>query len=167
MSRVTSRRKAREIVLCLVFEKEYHKDTECAKLYEDLVELAENSETESESDAGAGGESLGVQAISKNNLTDADREYIKETFFGVFENLEQIDDIISSSIIGWKYSRISKISMALLRIAVYEIMNSGDNVTPAVAINEAVELSKIYDDSKAYGFVNGVLGSVAKTIRTA
>jgi N utilization substance protein B len=57
--------------------------------------------------------------------------------------------------------------MALLRIAVYEIMNAGNgDVTPSVAINEAVELSKIYDDSKAYGFVNGVLGSVAKNIRS-
>jgi len=147
-----SRKKAREIVLCLVFEKEYQKDAGCVNLYQDLIELAEN-----------GDDLHGF----KNNLTDADKEYIKETFFGVFENLEQIDDIISNSIIGWKYNRISKISMALLRIAVYEIMNASEGVTPSVAINEAVELSKIYDDSKAYGFVNGVLGSIAKNFRSA
>jgi len=163
-----SRRKAREIVLCLVFEKEYHKDAGCEKLYGDLVELAESA-------GGAGNPgspeadfadlSENLQGIS--TLTEADKKYIRQTFFGVFENLEQIDDVISSSVVGWKYSRISKISMALLRIAVYELMNPGENVSPAVAINEAVELSKIYDDSKAYGFVNGVLGSVAKSIKTA
>jgi N utilization substance protein B len=150
-----SRRKAREIVLCLVFEKEYHKDIGCEKLYQYFLELAENSEE--------------LQEI-RNSLTEVDKKYIKNTFLGVFENLEQIDDIISGSIIGWKYNRISKISMALLRIAVYEIMNAGEegkDVTPSVAINEAVELSKIYDDSKAYGFVNGVLGSVAKNFSTA
>jgi N utilization substance protein B len=147
-----SRKKAREIVLCLVFEKEYQKDAGCEKLYQDLLELAESSE-----------DFHGF----KDNLTEADKEYIKETFFGVFENLGQIDDIISGSIIGWKYNRISKISMALLRIAVYEIMNGGEDISPSVAINEAVELSKIYDDSKAYGFVNGVLGSVAKNFRSA
>ena len=147
-----SRKKAREIVLCLVFEKEYHKEAGCAGLYQDLLELAENSED--------------LHGF-KNKLNKADEEYIKETFFGVFENLEQIDDIISGSIIGWKYNRISKISMALLRIAVYEIMNAGEDVSPSVAINEAVELSKLYDDSKAYGFVNGVLGSIAKNIRSA
>ena len=147
-----SRKKAREIVLCLVFEKEYHKDAGCAKLYQDLIDLAEN-----------GDDLHGF----KNKLTEADKDYIKETFFGVFENLDRIDDIISSSIIGWKYNRISKISMALLRIAVYEIINAGECVTPSVAINEAVELSKIYDDSKAYGFVNGVLGAIAKNFRSA
>ena len=150
-----SRRKAREMVLCLVFEKEYHKEAGCEKLYEDLIELAQKGED--------------LQNL-EDDLTDADKKYIKDTFFGVFENLEQIDDVISSSIIGWKYNRISKITMALLRIAVFEIMNSksgGENdVTPAVAINEAVELSKIYDDSKAYGFVNGVLGSVAKNVKS-
>lgn len=145
-----SRRKAREVVLCLVFEKEYQKDAGCEKLYNDLVELAKESED--------------LQGF-KQNLTASDKQYIKETFFGVFENLEQIDDVISGSIIGWKYNRISKISMALLRIAVYEIMYAGESVTPSVAINEAVKLSKIYDDSKAYGFVNGVLGSVAKNFR--
>ena len=150
-----SRKKAREMVLCLVFEKEYHKDSACEKLYYDLIELAENAENNED-----------LQGFEKN-LTAGDKEYIKETFFGVFENLEQIDDLISGSIIGWKYNRISKISMALLRIAVYEIMNSNasEDVTPSVAINEAVTLSKIYDDSKAYGFVNGVLGSVAKNIQ--
>ena len=147
-----SRIKAREIVLCLAFEKEYQRDSGCEKLYQDLLELAESGED--------------LHGF-KGELNDEDKDYIKSTFFGIFENLEQIDDIISGSIIGWKYSRISKISMALLRIAVYEIMNGGEDVTPAVAINEAVALSKIYDDSKAYGFVNGVLGSVAKNYKTA
>ncbi|MCL2099793.1 MAG: transcription antitermination factor NusB [Oscillospiraceae bacterium] len=147
-----SRKKAREIVLCLVFEKEYQKEAGCEKLYQNLLNLAENSED--------------LQEL-KNSLTESDKNYIKETFFGVFENLEQIDDAIMGSVIGWNYNRISKISMALLRIAVYEIIKGGEDVTPSVAINEAVELSKIYDDSKAYGFVNGVLGSVAKNFRSA
>jgi len=147
-----SRRKAREIVLCLVFEKEYQRDAGCEKLYQDLLELAESSEDFKD---------------FKDNLTETDKKYVKRTFFGVFENLDRIDDIISGSVIGWKYNRISKISMALLRIAVYEIINAGEDVSPSVAINEAVELSKIYDDAKAYGFVNGVLGSVAKNFRSA
>jgi N utilization substance protein B len=146
-----SRKKAREMVLCLVFEREYHKDTGCEELYESLFELTKNGEEFRK---------------FENSVTEADKEYIKSTFFGVIDNIAQIDDILSGAIVGWEYSRISKISMALLRIAVYEIMNMGNNdVTPSVAINEAVELSKIYDDSKAYGFVNGVLASVAKSIR--
>ena len=153
-----SRKKAREIVLCLVFEKEYYRDCSCEKLYKDLFE-----------NDGIG---INIEEIynsfnepqNKNktdNINKADEIYIKNTFFGVFENIENIDDIISGSTIGWEYSRISKISMALLRIAVYEILYA-DDIPDSVAINEAVELSKRYDDSDAYTFINGVLGTVVK-----
>ena len=138
-----SRRKAREIVLCLVFEKEYQRDLDCEKLYCDLIEngvLAEiyNSFTEKEE------EKEKIKSLNKS-----DEDYIKKTFFGIFNNIENIDDKISSSTIGWEYNRISKISMALLRIAVYEILYA-DDIPTSVAINEAVELSKRYDDPDAY-----------------
>ena len=141
-----SRRKAREIVLCLVFLKDYHKDIGCEKLYSELIEECSIEEL-----------------YAPEKLRKADEAYIKNTFFGVFENIEQIDAIISGSTVGWQYDRISKISMALLRTAVYEILYAED-VPPPVAVNEAVELSKRYDDPEAYIFVNGVLRAVAKTI---
>ena len=141
-----SRRKAREIVLCLVFEKDYHKNHGCEKLYDDLFENCGNGF----------GENLFEEKLKEN-----DEDYMKRTFFGVFENVGHIDDIISGSTIGWEYNRISKISMALLRIAVYEILYS-DDVPDSVAINEAIELSKKYDDPEAYTFINGVLGAVVK-----
>ena len=156
-----SRRKAREIVLCLVFEKEYHRDLSCEKLYGDLFENCDITEIYN---------SFAEKEIIKddkikpdkiNSLNKADEDYIKATFIKIFENIENIDDIISNSTIGWEYNRISKISMALLRIAVYEILYA-DDVPTSVAINEAVELSKRYDDPDAYTFINGVLGSVAK-----
>ena len=152
-----SRRKAREIVLCLVFEKEYQRDLSCEKLYKDLFENGDmagiyNSFIDKEEKE---------NKKSPKSLSEADENYIKNTFLGVFENIENIDDAISSSSIGWEYNRISKISMALLRIAVYEILYAAD-VPVSVAINEAVELSKRYDDSEAYTFINGVLGAVAK-----
>jgi len=157
-----SRRKSREIVLCLVFEKDYHRDCSCEKLYDDLFENNDLTElydffNETENNNNDGSENKVIK------LSRADEEYIKNTFFGIFDNIEQIDDIISNSIIGWQYNRISKISMALLRIAVYEILYIED-ITVPVAINEAVELSKRYDYSEAYTFINGVLGAVVKNI---
>ncbi|MCL2096361.1 MAG: transcription antitermination factor NusB [Oscillospiraceae bacterium] len=140
-----SRIKAREIVLCLVFEKDYRKDRSCEKLYEDLFE-----------------DLLG-DIFEKEDIDDNDEEYIKDAFFGVFEHTEQIDDIVSGAITGWEYNRISKISMALLRIAVYEMLYTGD-VSPAVAVNEAVELSKRYDGAEAHAFVNGVLRTVSRQL---
>ena len=142
-----SRRKAREIVLCLVFEKDYHRDCDCEKLYNDLFEENQFNDNENENEL--------------TDINEADEDYIKSTFFGVYKNIEQIDDIVSNSTIGWEYNRISKISMALLRIAVYEILFA-DDIPTSVAINEAVELSKRYDDFEAYTFINGVLGAVVK-----
>ena len=154
-----SRRKAREIVLCLVFEKEYQRDLSCEKLYDDLFENCDMSEIYN---SFAEKEKENENKNKVRSLSEADEKYIKNTFIGIFKNIENIDDIISGSTIGWEYNRISKISMALLRIAVYEILYSGGDVPTSVAINEAVELSKRYDDPDAYTFINGVLGSVAK-----
>jgi len=156
-----SRKKAREIVLCLVFEKDYHKDQSCEKLYEDLFKnygIAEIFDSF--------GESENQNKKSGDVLTEANENYIKTTFTGVFDNIAQIDDIVSGAAVGWEYSRISKISMALLRVAVYEILYADDIPAP-VAINEAVELSKRYDNPEAYTFINGVLGAVAKNISRA
>ncbi|GHU38245.1 N utilization substance protein B [Clostridia bacterium] len=145
-----SRRKAREIVLCLVFEKEYQKESDCEKLYSSLYESERIEEV------------FGVRS-DKDSLTDTDNKYIKETFSGICEHLSEIDEVISNSVIGWETGRISKITMALLRSAVYELQYAGD-VPTSVTINEAVELSKRYDSADAYVFVNGVLGAVAKNI---
>ena len=139
-----SREKARELVLCLAFEKEYQRDKSCEEIYDYLFE------------------ELGGDLFFEKDVKARDRAYIKSTFYGVFEHLEQIDAMVSGLAVGWAYSRISKISMALLRIAAYEILYAKDVPVP-VAINEAVELSKKYDDPEAYTFINGVLGSVAKS----
>jgi len=155
-----SRRKAREIVLCLVFEKEYQKNFSCEKLYDDLFENCDMTEIYNSFVEKENKDDKNIPD-KINNLNKADENYIKTTFAGIFENIENIDDIISGSTVGWEYNRISKISMALLRIAVYEILYAED-VPTSVAINEAVELSKRYDDPDAYTFINGVLGAVAK-----
>jgi len=138
-----SRKKARELTMCLVFEKEYQKDKTCGEIYDYLLN------------------EFNGDLFCEEEIQIRDREYIENSFTGVVEHLEQIDALISGAAVGWAYSRISKISKALLRIAVYEIIYA-DDVPVSVAINEAVELSKKYDDPEAYTFVNGVLGAVAK-----
>ena len=80
------------------------------------------------------------------------------------EHEEEIDAKISENLKkGWKISRISKVSLALLRLAVYEILYR-DDVPTSVSINEAVELSKKYTVKEDTSFINGVLGSVAKAL---
>lgn len=99
-----------------------------------------------------------LEGKSEDNL-----KYIKEKVCGIVENIDAIDSKIEECCEGWNLSRIGKAEIAIMRIAVYEIMMEKD-VPNKVAINEAVELSKVYCDEDAKGFVNAVLGKVEKSI---
>ena len=90
-------------------------------------------------------------------------DFVKLTFFGTNENLKAIDECIDKSLVGWKSTRLSLVSRALLRLAVYEFMFAED-IPAKVSINEAIELSKKYDDEKAYMLVNGVLNAAAESL---
>ena len=82
--------------------------------------------------------------------------YITEATAGVLEHLSEIDALIEASAVGWTLSRISRVSLSILRLACFEMLYRPD-VPPLVSLDEAVELAKIYDDDNAYAFVNGVL----------
>ena len=87
--------------------------------------------------------------------------YIFSTFSGVFENIERIDSMIDSASANWEANRISRVSRAVLRLAVYELMYA-DDIPVRIAVNEAVEIAKKYDDEKAFSFINGVLAKIVK-----
>ena len=88
--------------------------------------------------------------------------YVKSVVGGVVSNLAEIDAAIETAAVGWTMSRISRISMAILRLACYELLHMPE-IPVRVSINEAIELSKSYDDEKAYSFVNGVLNRVKES----
>ncbi len=88
-------------------------------------------------------------------------EYIKKTISGVFEKLDEIDALITESAKRWKAERLSHTSLSIMRLAVYEMLYVDDVPFP-VAINEAVELAKTYDDDKSPRFINGILNAVAE-----
>ena len=90
-------------------------------------------------------------------------DYVKKVFFGAYENAQIIEETVETSLQGWKKERISAVSTALFRLSTYEMMFMED-IPVKVSINEAIELSKKYDDDKAYGFVNGVLNAVAEKL---
>lgn len=96
-------------------------------------------------------------------MSDKEKSYILDVVLGVFENLNEIDNTISKYAKGWKIERLSKISLAVLRLAVFE-MTKRDDIPISVSINEAIELAKKYEEEKAAAFVNGILGSIDKDI---
>ena len=90
-------------------------------------------------------------------------EYVKEVFFGNFENEKIIEHKIEECLVGWKKERVSYVAKAIIKLATYELMFIED-IPVKVSINEAIELSKKYDDDKAYISVNGVLNKVDDSI---
>ena len=90
------------------------------------------------------------------------REYIRRLVAGVAEHGAELDGYIEKYTVGWKFSRISRTALAIIRIAMYEVLYMPDEVPPRAAINEAVELAKKYEEPETVPFVNGVLGSFVK-----
>lgn len=94
-------------------------------------------------------------------LSDTDREYIVKKHEAIVEKVEEIDEILNTHTTGWKTTRMNKVDLTILRLAVYEIQWDED-VPAGVAINEAVELAKKYSGEEGPSFVNGVLGKIAR-----
>lgn len=100
--------------------------------------------------------------IENNEITDEKAiEYIKEIVNGVEKNKEEIVNLISKNLKkDWSIERISKVNLAILKLAIYEIKYM--ELPYKVGINEAVELAKKYGDDSAKQFINGVLASIVK-----
>lgn len=127
-----TRKMAREEAFILIFEKVFSKES-----VEDILDLA-------------------FQA--RDLVPD---EYIKTVFTGVYEQVEELDSIISENAVGWKIDRISKTALCVLRLAIFEMKNM-DDIPVSVSINEAVEICKKYATEADASFVNGILSTVAK-----
>ena len=130
------RRAAREAVLTLLFETEYHED--------DTPEIIFN------------------RAVEARDIDPKDR-FIRKEYFAIMEKLPVIDALLNRHAKGWRTDRLSRVSRAILRMGAYEVVFA-EKIPAPVAINEAVELAKKYDDPKARSFINGVLNAIKKEL---
>ena len=126
------RRAAREAVLALLFETEYHEDESPETIY--------------------------LRAAAARGIDTTDR-YIRKEYYGIMEHLPAIDALLARHAKGWRTDRLSRVSRAVLRLGAYEVVYA-DKIPTPVAINEAVELAKKFDDPKARAFINGVLNAI-------
>lgn len=129
-----NRRKSREQAFIILFEKSFNEDMS----FDEIINIA-----------------IEAEVIVKD-------EFMSELIENVNNNLAEIDDEIRKNLKGWTMARISKVSLALLRLAICEIKFL-DSIPVGVSINEAVELSKKYGSDEDKSFVNGVLGSVSRS----
>lgn len=131
-----TRRESRENILKLLFLREFHEREEL----EEQKDLYFEMFTE-----------LGERSVND----------IVTKYSAIVDRLGEIDALLSEATSGWKLSRVGKIELNILRLAVYEI-NYDETVPDIAAINEAIELAKIYGGDTSYGFINGVLAKVIK-----
>ncbi len=108
------------------------------------------------------------QLSSENHVyeerpSNAQRAYIDTVVSGVASRMDEINEIIQKFSIGWDISRISKLARTVMQLAIFEIQYLED-VPTGVAISEAVRIVKMYDGSEAGAFVNGILGSFARSL---
>ena len=101
-----------------------------------------------------------VRQRERQSLEKVCRE-LDQKYHAVAEHLEEIDQKIEEKSNGWSLKRLAKADITALRLAIYEIRYDED-VPAGVAVNEAVELAKLYGTDKSPAFVNGVLGSVVR-----
>ena len=94
-------------------------------------------------------------------LEEEGRAFAEEIAEGVKERAEELDALIGEHSHEWAINRIGRVDLAILRVAVYEILYR-DDVPTGAAINEAVELSKMYCGEKSSAFVNGILGGIVR-----
>ena len=83
---------------------------------------------------------------------------------GTIENISNIDDTIKKHINNWKFERISKVDLAILRISVYSLIYQKD-IAGNITIDEAVDISRKYSSSDSYRFINGVLDSIYRDLK--
>ena len=95
----------------------------------------------------------------------AQMAYIDGVVSGVANREEDLNQLIQKFSIGWDVTRISRLTRAILQLAIFEILYVED-VPTGVAISEAVRLAKMYDGDDTGSFVNGILGSFARSLTT-
>lgn len=92
-------------------------------------------------------------------VSDFNSEFTRDLFFGVKNNQELIDSLIKSNIKNWKFDRISRVAKCAMRLSIYEMLKS--DVPVAVAVNESVELAKIFGSEEEANYVQAVLSAVS------
>ena len=104
------------------------------------------------------------RAVEEGIIAAQAQEFARSLVGGVLENQVAIDKMISELAPTWPISQMAVVDRNILRMAIYEVMIGGET-PPRAAINEAVELAKVFGSDSSPKFVNGVLGSVMETAK--
>lgn len=103
-------------------------------------------------------------AVEEQNTKSAvkARNYAQISLNGILNSLAEIDAKIAEFSIDWEVSRMPAVDRNILRLAVYEIYFAGEKIPAGIAINEAVEIAKVYGSEDSPRFINGLLGKMVR-----
>lgn len=132
-----NRRKQRELIFLLLFENIFTGHS--------LDELKE------------------IKFLTEEFSPEDFNDFVEKYFIEIQEKIPAIDELITKFSLKWGKERLSKVALAILRLAVYEMLYQ-DEIPTSVAINEAVELSKKYGADKEASFINGILGGLSRDL---
>ncbi|WP_317367247.1 transcription antitermination factor NusB [uncultured Tyzzerella sp.] len=144
--KLETRSNTRNHVFNLVFQLEFFEPSHIKDILDKYYEILDTEEQ--------------IEKLENENFIPLkiNKSIIEKQLYGLINNLSNIDEKIKECSKGWEISRIDKVDLAILRLAIYEMLF--DDVPTKVAINEAIELSKEYSSEKSYRFINAVLGKV-------
>lgn len=136
MSESTHRRKAREISLQVLFQKEFVPDVTVASSLD----------------------------YFRHHLDAPEQswDYARKLLTGIEEHKEALDQAISAASHNWKTSRMAPVDLSLLRMASYELIYLHNEIPPKVAMDEAIEIAKRFGGTESSGFINGILNEVMR-----
>lgn len=125
------------------------------KMFQLLFRIEFNSKEEFDEQA-----QLFFEAEEQELLEEEDKAVILDKVDDVIDHLKDIDKLIDEKSVGWNVTRLGKVELAILRLAIYEILYD-ESIPDSVAINEAVELAKRFAADESPAFINGVLAKFA------
>ena len=119
--------------------------------------------------ASLGGEESMTEVLEQSGqadtLSNKDRTFLENLVAGVQTHREELDGVIGKYAQGWALNRLARVDLTILRMAVFELMYMPE-IPVGATVNEAVELAKQFCEDKSSGFINGILGSVARELRS-
>lgn len=142
-----TRRDLREKVFRILFRLEFNSDEDM----KEQIELALSGEIPAEDE----------ELFAQLEYSEENKKYISDRVLDIVDKHSEIDAVIEEISEGWKLARIGKAELAILRLAIYE-MKYDDDIPVKVAINEAVEIAKVYCDQDAKSFINALLAKLTK-----
>lgn len=145
-----TRGNARELAVHLIYAREFTGEEPA-----DIVQIRLNKEYYNALAA--------ENHVYEDRPSRAQRAYIDTVVSGVANRTEELNAVIQKFSIGWDVTRISRLTRTIMQLAIFEIQYIED-IPTGVAISEAVRIAKMYDGDDTGAFVNGILGSFARSL---